>query len=284
VQDQHPFWKFAENPFTWGGIGVVIGAALASPASFRIAFIVGGFAVGVGLLRANSFNTKATWKRIIGNLVLYGLLACIWILLWKIIPKTVEPPTVDQIAEAIVKKQGYQTGNNKPESVQTATASQIADAVLKKLPKEQGGASGAGQMPTPEETLHRMSNRQLREYTVSVANSMRDFETKYYPRVASSPTTNDPTDRQQQFFMREQEYQNQERTYENEFKKQLWGKSYTLRDELLGRLKQAGITPPSLALGPQSQAKMVLDEGRLNGPGPIGNAANYLELLARALP
>jgi hypothetical protein len=144
--------------------------------------------------------------------------------------------------------------------------------------------------PTPDQALRKMSNKELRDYTMNMANKMRDFEAEYRateinnemtrPRIA----TTDP-DQQKQIWMQQlQETIIASTSHENEFKKRFWGDAYKLREELLERLKQAGITPPSLAVGPQSQAKMVLDEGRLLGPGPISNAANYLELLVRAIP
>ena len=39
-----------------------------------------------------------------------------------------------------------------------------------------------------------------------------------------------------------------------------------------------------MPIGPQADSTITLDEGRLLGPEPITDAANYLELLARALP
>jgi hypothetical protein len=152
-----------------------------------------------------------------------------------------------------------------------------------------------GPAPTPEEALHKMPNKDLREYTLSFANNMRDFDAKFAPQFPPALQIPVPTDeegrqkwlqeRQVRMFQEQQQERNQERTYDTEFKKQFWGKAITLREELLLRLKKSGITPPELPrVGQRAAVQWVFDEGRFLEGGGVANAANELELLARALP
>ena len=144
--------------------------------------------------------------------------------------------------------------------------------------------------PTPEQALHVMPNQQLRDYTTAMANKMRDFETQFRTSQINAELarqqiqTSDRDQLQQIWTQQTQDIIRANEEHENQFKKQLWGNAYALRTELLLRLKQAGIIAPTMPIGPQADATITLDEGRLLVPEPITDAANYLELLARALP
>jgi hypothetical protein len=91
------FWKFGDSPFTWGGIGVLVGSAIASPTWFRFAFISGGISIAIGLWRAG-FGT-------ISKVFLFFFLAGGWILLWRVIPKPVEPLTKKDAQEIFSRAQ-----------------------------------------------------------------------------------------------------------------------------------------------------------------------------------
>jgi hypothetical protein len=94
-------WRFGDSPFTWGGVGVVIGSALASPVWFKYAFIAGGLAISIGLVRANFFNIRRTYLQL--NIALLLCLTAIWYGLWKAIPKPVEPLTREDARQLLGK-------------------------------------------------------------------------------------------------------------------------------------------------------------------------------------
>lgn len=134
MEEQHPLWKFLESSFTSGGIGVISGAALTAPATFKYAFIGGGVLIAIGILRANALKTRHPLVRVIGNSFLLAILVSLWIILWKVMPPPTEQATPDQIADAVVRKQ-HDVGGEQPETPQTRAASKIADAIVKKLPE-----------------------------------------------------------------------------------------------------------------------------------------------------
>jgi hypothetical protein len=137
--------------------------------------------------------------------------------------------------------------------------------------------------PTPEQALHAMTNRQLRDYTINFANQLRDLVSKYdfgAPLHMLPGMTRQ--DLQNQFLQNEQNYRNQQRELAREFGQKYWGTANSLREELIARLKAAGIEPPVLELGIQADANWILDEGRFLSSLP--DAGAYLELLARNLP
>jgi hypothetical protein len=69
------------------------------------------------------------------------------------------------------------------------------------------------------------------------------------------------------------------REREAQFKQVYLGKALALRDELIKRYIQIGVVPPKSQNG-----VIAFDYQSLAGPDPIGEAATYLETLARELP
>jgi hypothetical protein len=131
-----PLWEFADSPFTWGGIGVIVGAALVSPSLFKWAFVGAGVSIGIGWLRAGSLRGSRGTIRIGGNVAMLGALAIIWFGVWKIIPKPVEPPTAEQIAEAVVGKTNQNIKPSAPIQLpKSASADEIAASIVGRLPK-----------------------------------------------------------------------------------------------------------------------------------------------------
>ncbi len=96
-------WRFGDSPFAWGGVGVVVGSALVSPAWFTFAFVGGGIAIGIGLLRAGAFKGRSIIFRVVANVLLLSCLGVGWRLLWKVIPKPVEPLTKQDAQELLSK-------------------------------------------------------------------------------------------------------------------------------------------------------------------------------------
>jgi hypothetical protein len=110
AEEPNSFWKFAESPFTWGGIGVIFGTALVSPAWFKGAFIGGGIAIAIGFLRANSFKHRSIVFRIVFHLIAGTGLVALWIALWNVIPRPSEPLTKKDLQDlGILPPVGGQT-------------------------------------------------------------------------------------------------------------------------------------------------------------------------------
>jgi hypothetical protein len=48
-------WSFADDPFTWGGIGMIVGA-VAVGLSLKAMFIVGFFPIAIAVIRRGFFS------------------------------------------------------------------------------------------------------------------------------------------------------------------------------------------------------------------------------------
>jgi hypothetical protein len=97
-------WLFGESPFTWGGIGVLVGA-VGVAVSLKVLFIVSGIPLAFGIVRAKFFEgCKIRWQ-ILGNVALGVLMAGLLFGLWGLVPKPKEPVSADDIANAVIKKQ-----------------------------------------------------------------------------------------------------------------------------------------------------------------------------------
>jgi hypothetical protein len=106
-------WRFGDSPFTWGGVGVIVGSALVSPAWFTFAFIGGGIAIAIGLLRARAFQGRSVICQVTVDILLLSCLGGGWFLLWKVIPKPVEPLTRQDAQDLLSKA----ANANRPPSV-----------------------------------------------------------------------------------------------------------------------------------------------------------------------
>jgi len=143
--------------------------------------------------------------------------------------------------------------------------------------------------PTPEQKLRAMNTEQLRNYTIDLAQQMRNFEAAFM-QIRFATTINRPRIQTNDENLLRQEWQQevqqeiaQSTEHESEFRNKYWGAAHSLRDELLDRYKRAGKTPPTVGYM-QGEANSVLDMGSTAGADPIAMAANYLEALARGLP
>lgn len=149
---------------------------------------------------------------------------------------------------------------------------------------------------TTEERFKAMQNSELRDYALQWANKLRDFEKNYqatgFNQSAQFRWPVDPA-------LRDQAMQDQfartvqlSRDHDNEFQKYYWGETRSLYAEIKNRLEAGGGKVPSpgealsglfLPLG-GSLILETISNGRLSGPSPLQGVANYLEILARALP
>lgn len=93
-------WSFLESPFTWGGIGVIVGAAATSPSWFKYAFVGAGVAIAVGALRAGFSYPKSGLSKIAATLACL-ILATVWLKVWSVIPKPTDPLTKQDLRDVL---------------------------------------------------------------------------------------------------------------------------------------------------------------------------------------
>jgi hypothetical protein len=97
-------WSFTEGPILWGAIGVVIGAIAPLLPVMRF-FAVAWLFLILAVVRGRFFEGKGWAKIILGNVLLSLIAGAGLFVLGKTIPKPKEPPTVEEIATAVIKKQ-----------------------------------------------------------------------------------------------------------------------------------------------------------------------------------
>ena len=147
---------------------------------------------------------------------------------------------------------------------------------------------------TEEEKLRQMSNSEFRQYAMDWAKKLRDFETKYenadrakflsMPRFGSDQAARD-------LYMAtwSQEMTRSYTEHLNDYKNNFWSETVAIYNELDQRYKTIGKTLPEPAqvipfvVAGGFLIKNTLS-GNLNGPHPIGELADYIEIVARNLP
>jgi hypothetical protein len=149
---------------------------------------------------------------------------------------------------------------------------------------------------TTEERFKAMQNSELRDYTLQWINKLRDFEKNYevtdYNQSAQFRWPVDPALRDQAMQVQLAKTIQLSMDHENEFQKYYWGDMHSLYAEIKNRLDAAGVKVPSpsealpgpFLPGGGAFILQTISDGRLSGPSPLGGVANYLEVLARALP
>lgn len=151
--------------------------------------------------------------------------------------------------------------------------------------------------PTEEAKLLKMNNSEFRQYAMDWAKKLRDFETKFstedaarflaMPRFGADQSARDiyMSTWSQEMVRRNQEHL-------NEYKNNFWSETVAIYNELDRRYKTTGKTLPepgqvmpfaTAVMGGDFLIKNTLG-GNLNGPHPIGELADYIEILARQLP
>lgn len=213
------FWEFLDSPFTWGGIGVVAGAAIVSPSWFRPTFIGSGISVAIGLLRANWLKGSRFGIWLAGNVGLIALVAMIWFFVWKYIPKPGEPPTPEQIAQAVARKLGEAEKHSPPTHLpKSASADEIAASIIGKLPRS---------VPTLD-----LSNDELRAQAYEVSKQLEEVIHESAKNHFLAEKIADKTERESTLRQIENEYSTKP---SNQL---LFAKGNYLRDLLLARLKR----------------------------------------------
>jgi hypothetical protein len=114
-------WKYAEGPWFWGGVALIIGAAVADK-NLAVIFVIGYVPISIGVFRANFFYGRTKGRKIIGYSALLLSAALLLFVAWKIIPKPQPPLTKDDLRSM------YPTTvpTSKPESVTSSPSSQVA--------------------------------------------------------------------------------------------------------------------------------------------------------------
>ncbi len=129
-----------------------------------------------------------------------------------------------------------------------------------------------------------MSNRQLRDFTANVVKRMRDLSYKYqqnHEQLSAKywAALQQAKDEQQRRQVTNQHSQDEDREYNAinyEFKTTILADAIQARDELLRRIAHPQIS------GHDAYIDSVF-RGFLAGPDPVGDAATYLEKLAKQL-
>jgi hypothetical protein len=130
----------------------MIAGALGSALSIQWFFFLAWILISIAIVRAGFFKSQKVIKQFFGNGSACALLALMLFICWRALPKPKEPPTADQIADAIVAKMGGRVVQNQGQSIApgqrpeaptdlTATVSDspadiIAEKVIKMLSRK----------------------------------------------------------------------------------------------------------------------------------------------------
>src|SRR5260370_11625335 len=103
--------RLGQSAILWGGIGLLIGA-IASPYTMKYLFVLGSFVCVFEVWRVSSF------EHVVGKLVVSVLLISVLSLIWHIVPKPKEAPSLDQEMDAFAKH--FPWLSQKPEPMSSA--------------------------------------------------------------------------------------------------------------------------------------------------------------------
>src|ERR1022692_1237165 len=95
---------FLESPIAWGGVGL-LGGAVAVVWSLKAMFFVAAFVFLIAILRTRFFKGKSLLKEVTGTIGLTAAMCSILFGLWTVTPKPKEPPSAEEIADAVIKKE-----------------------------------------------------------------------------------------------------------------------------------------------------------------------------------
>lgn len=148
--------------------------------------------------------------------------------------------------------------------------------------------------PTEEEKLRKMSSADFRQYAMEWAKKLRNFEAAYENRFGekfmSVPAFGDNQAARDAYMANwSRELTQMSADHLNDYKNNFWSETVAIYNELERRYKTMGRELPEpqrvipFAIANAFLIKNTLS-GSLNGPHPIGELADYLELLARGLP
>lgn len=163
-------WRFVESPITWGGMGLLGGAVivLVPAVGLKWVFVFTWGLVVSALLKEKFWEKKGLTTRIIGNTAVSIVFGIVFMGGWHYIPKPKDPPTAEEIAEAIVKKtpaRAEHAATTTPDSPQRSifshapTANEIAEEVMKKI-----------------SNIPPINNNELRQEVAAYTKDLRELE------------------------------------------------------------------------------------------------------------
>jgi len=83
----------------------VLVGAIGVAYSMKVIFIATGCIFAMAIIRTQVFEGRRLYQRILGNMMLVVLMTVLLFFVWKMTPKPKEPPSADEIANAVIKKQ-----------------------------------------------------------------------------------------------------------------------------------------------------------------------------------
>jgi hypothetical protein len=161
-------WRFGDNPFTFGGVGVIVGG-IGALVSVKSLFVVGALSIGIAIIRSNLFDGCRPFLKVVGNFGLCCVLSGLLFFIWRVTPKPKDPPTAHEIARAIIEQEKLDGENKKPDiikelpSVPQVTKKRDLPSTKSKSPPEQKAPTheldqDAG--PPVQKAYHRPDNPQ----------------------------------------------------------------------------------------------------------------------------
>jgi len=125
------WWSFTEHPLAGLGAGIMLGA-VATVLPLGWVFVIAGIPIAIAIFRARFFESASVSLRLLGNLLLCGLLAVVLFAVSKIVPHPREPPSAEEIAQAVKKemekKEPVNTGTPAAEFTPAPTATPSRNA------------------------------------------------------------------------------------------------------------------------------------------------------------
>jgi hypothetical protein len=265
--------KFLDSPFTWGGIGVLIGIATTSPPLFRAAFVGAGIAIGIQLLRSQFLEGKSGRTQFVGTALLIIAFSLTWWKLWNKIPKPSEPLTKGDVVSALHEVGNSTTFQSAANDNKPITKAELVDAFRNAKPIASAGITIFG-VPTKND-LHMMSNAELKKYVGQLGSDLRQFHNEYGALMDNQQ----PIDEQDPQRQAAREFQ---MSLERNRKMSQYG--FLFRDRfpylllVLNELGKRVMNPPYDSNG----YKAVKGEAEWGGPDAT-SAAEYLEKIAEKL-
>jgi len=293
-KDSAFLWRFGDSPFTWGGLGVIAGSALASPTWFKFAFVGGGIAIAIGLLRARPFTFKCPAWMVAANTILVLSFVAVWWLLWTVIPKPVECLTKQEAVDFL--KASRAPALPSIQAIDDGTKPITKADFMKLLAQYLPAKSTAPKLTTS--TLGNLSSDILVKTVGPVTGYLRDFQLNGWYGADHNIELFSAADYEKEQWRKEnpiwnpsrtqEEWKDEQRKIDDSYRSQLMqllSDADALRVALKNKLPKEAQTPEDDAQGAAfARAKAdaaVVRSGLECCPASIRNASDYLDALAK---
>jgi hypothetical protein len=221
---------FIDSPFTWGAIGMLVGAVVAV-VPLNYFFALAWFFIWVAMVRAKFFEGASPWQVIGGNTGLAIVLAFVVYFGYKHCPK---PPTLDETATAIARRmppQKVEISQNQPPPqlqvtkspvyLKSASAADIAEAVLEKLPQPSVPVVPALVPPPPSNLPQQPDSQALQREAFGLVRQINDWVTLVSQAVPDMPSITFPGNSSPSDIEKATQYsENLDRQWQNTFQSQ----------------------------------------------------------------